>query len=267
MRFPCACVAVVSACAVQLVAVQAHAQLATAAEETAFEKLMSSRSVLTAQESMSGRQDATMRKSSIMAATQAIASGKQAAEILRAKENFGYDTGQGYKMCDVAPGKATIGSAMADRNTYEQTTGTREDGWFATGGDKRDTLSALVGLRHSVYCSQGEKDSTGEWCDPSLGQSRGGGFPAGNSDASVWLLRRNFGAEEGMTGMDYTDTVAPLPSVPAPNSGDASQEAQRLHALYTGAFVSAGRTSLSRIILNGMDDTEQGQAPVEEGPW
>ncbi|MBS0987384.1 hypothetical protein JK182_01585 [Acetobacter okinawensis] len=213
-----------------------------------------------AQTSASAQQVTTMTHSAWSAAASTIQARQVAADTRDAAENLSYGTGQGYKSCLVAPGKATIGSATAWRNTYAQTTATRENGWFQYGGKARDTASSLVGLRHTTYCSQGEKDSTGEWCSSDLGKSRTGGFPAGNSDASVWMLGRSFGAEEGMTGMDYIDTAAPLPTIPATGSGDAETELARNNGIYRGAFVSAARTGLSNEILNGMDDTEADQA-------
>ncbi|GBQ77276.1 hypothetical protein AA14337_0770 [Acetobacter malorum DSM 14337] len=235
-------------------------------QEVAAERLLAAYKANTAQISSAWQQQAAMATKARQAATSAIVQQHDALDIARAKDNTDYQSGQGYKACLVTQGVSTINSAQAGRNTYMQTISTRDNGWFSSGGEQRHTLSSVVGLRRTVYCSQSEQTAFGGWCDAGLGKTRGGGFPAGNSDAGVWLLRRGYGAEESMTGMDYVDTLAPLPSVAAPNSGRADLEQKRQQAIYNGAFVGAARTGLTRTILDGMDDTENNQATEDMVP-
>jgi hypothetical protein len=88
-----------------------------------------------------------------------------------------------------------------------------------------------------------------------------GGFGAGDSDASAWLLNRDYGAEEVMTAADYIDVVAPLPTV-KPNPSTAEQDAAFVIARRQGAIMSGARAGLVGVLVGGMGgESRQGGSP------
>lgn len=242
-------------------------------QATVFENWMSALKATGSQINTSSQQlGTTMQKAAEANANASQAMMQHEPQLARSVDNLGYSTGQPYKSCLVAPGIATIGTAVAQKNTYQQTIGHRDNQWFEDGGNQSDTLSSQIGLRKTIYCAQSEKDETGDWCDKTVGTSKSGSMPAGNSDATLWLLSRGYGGEEGMTGMDYAETLAPLPTIPALSSSDASATTpasaeiaqKRANAIYQGALMTAARTGIQRTVLEGMQDTELGQATEDE---
>lgn len=239
-----------------------------------FENWLGALKITASQVNVSSQQVSTTISKSLEAAADANAAGKEnSIQVGRDAEDHGDVSGQPYKSCLVAPGIASIGSAVAQKNTYQQTTGNRDNQWFEDGGNQSDSLSSQIGLRKTIYCSQSEQTETGAWCNQAVGKTKSGSIPAGNSNAGVWLLSRGYGGEEGMAGMDYTDTIAPLPSVPAmssdqnatsPTSAIVAQ--QRAAAIYSGAFMTAARAGIQRAVLEGMQDTSLNQAS-EDDTW
>ena len=227
--------------------------------------LMSAFRVDTSQRSTVGDQESAAVVSAMQASSQAIDQQQIAASIVDARSRYAYESGQGYRSCMVAPGVAAIGGAASQRVVYARSLMARDDAWFDGGGDARTSLTGVLGLRRSVYCSSGEQAALGGWCDPALARGRGG-YPAGNSDAGVFLFNRGYGAEEAMTGLDYIDTVAPLPTVVRRDSWrDREVGGARVRAMHAGAFVAAARTGIEQVILDGLQDTRPVRPSVAAG--
>lgn len=224
----------------------------------AFEKLMSALSVATAQVDARANQVSTAMGKAKEASASSIAEQQVSLAVAQTKERYGMTTGQGFRMCQVAPGVATINTAKASRDSLMQTVSASDASWMREGGDRTDVFSSLMELRRELYCSAEEQARLDGWCSASLGGSSGGGYQAGNTDASVWMLNRGYGGEEAMTGMDYVDTVAPLPTIPA--ASEAAQSAEialaRASGLRSAALLSAARTGMQNLILDGMQSTE-----------
>lgn len=242
---------------------QASAAAASVQWDAFYQLLVSALRVDTGQRSADGGQVGTAFRSGAEAAASAVEQQQQVLQVVRAQSRYAYESGQGYRACMVAPGVAGIGRAMAQRDVYAGSLAARDDRWFEEGGDARVPFSALLGLRSAVYCSPAEQAALGGWCNPDLGRGRGGGYPAGNSDAGVFALNRGYGTEEAMTALDYVDTMAPLPTVPPPGGGEAGGARER--AIHAGAFVSAARANLGQVVLDGLQDTRPTAAAVVAG--
>ena len=216
-----------------------------------FQQLLSAVRIDTAQSSVTAQQVSSATLKSSEAKTSAILQSRQNMRLADAKSRYAYETGQGYNSCMVSVGKADIARARQEREQFGRKVGARDSKWLSEGGgDATDTLSSLIALRKGVYCSDQEKQALGAYCQPEHN-----GYDAGNSDASVWLATRSYGAEEAMTGMDYVDTVAPLPTIPQKGAVRTDQALQRANAIRAGMMRNAARTTLQNIILDGMSGT------------
>ena len=243
-------------------AAQASSAAASVQWDAVYQVLVSALRTNAGQRAASGDQVATAARSAFEASASAIEQQQVAEQIARAKSRYAYETGQGYRACMVAPGAAGIGRAMAQRDVYARSLEARDEQWFSGGGDPRASFTGLIGLRRSVYCSPSERASLAGWCDPGLAASAAG-YPAGNSDAGVFLFNRGYGAEEAMTALDYVDTVAPLPSIPPPGGAEAG--GGRLRAIQAGAYVGAARANLGKVVLDGLQDTRPPPPPAFGG--
>ena len=216
-----------------------------------FQQLLSSVRTDTAQTNVSGQQVSNVKLKSAESKVSSVLQSRQNMKIAEAKSRYSYETGQGYNSCMVTVGMSDIAKAREERSDFGRKVGQRDSEWLADGGGStNDTLSSLIALRKEVYCSDQEKEGLGPYC-----QTTHNGYDAGNSDASVWLAHRGYGAEEAMTGMDFVDTVAPLPTVPEKGTAKTDEALQRVNAIRAGIMRNAARSTLQNIILDGMAGT------------
>lgn len=219
--------------------------------QTFFQQLLSSVKIDTAQTNTSSQQVANTSQKSGEAKISSVLQSRVNMKMAEAKSRYNYETGQGYNACMISVGMSDIAKAREERVQYGKSVGSRDSAWLAEGnGNTEDTLSSMIALRKEVYCSDQEKEDLGLYCQTSLN-----GYDAGNTDASVWLAHRGYGAEEAMTGMDYVDTVAPLPTVPEKGTTRSDLALQRAEAIRSGVMRNAARTTLQNIILDGMSGT------------
>ena len=170
-----------------------------------------------------------------------LVSQDNALRLARAQHRYGYDTGTGYAACDVALMTSEESDSYASEVKVRQAFRAADQRWLNGGGDAGERMGISLDQRRTFYCSPSEQE-TG-WCRG----AQPGGFGAGDSDASAWLLNRDYGAEEVMTAADYIDVVAPLPTV-KPNPSTAEQDAafvrvvQPRQQFHQGGFAGACRT-------------------------
>lgn len=221
--------------------------------DNAFRQLMSALKIDTNQNQTASEQFATGVRKSNEAVSSTIIQHKKNIETAIAKENFSYETGQGYKACMVQEAQSDVYEASKSRRSYADDSRTFDNNWFDSGGGRySDNVSSIIALRKEVYCSSDEAKTIG--CD--LKQR---GVPAGNSNSSPWLISRDYGAEEAMTGFDFIDTIAPLPTVPSKEQADTdtSVAMDRMNAIKTGIGTEAARTVYQNIILDGLSSTQE----------
>lgn len=216
-----------------------------------FQQLLSSFKIDSAQTNTSSQQVSNTSQRSGEAKISSVLQSRINMKMAEAKSRYAYETGQGYNACMISVGMSDIAKAREERIEYGRKVGQRDSQWLSEGnGRTEDTLSSMVALRKEVYCSDQEKEELGPYC-----QTANNGYDAGNSDASVWLAHRGYGAEEAMTGMDFVDTVAPLPTVPEKGVSATELALQRAEAIRAGVMRNAARTTLQNIILDGMAGT------------
>lgn len=219
--------------------------------QTYFQQLLSSLKIDASQTNTSGQQVLSTAKSSSEAKITSVLQNRVSMKIAEAKSRYSYETGQGYNACMVTVGISDIAKAKQERVEYARKVGTRDSEWLSEGGGRtEDTLSSIVALRKEVYCSDQEKADLGSYC-----HTTHNGYDAGNTDASVWLAHRGYGGEEAMTGFDYVDTVAPLPTVPEKSPDSSEKAMERAEAISAGVMRNAARTTLQNIILDGLSGT------------
>ena len=172
-----------------------------------------------------------------------------------ANAQSGYDTGTGYAACDVALMTSEESDSYASEVKVRQAFRAADQRWLNGGGDAGERMGISLDQRRTFYCSPSEQE-TG-WCRG----AKPGGYGAGDSDASPWLLNRDYGAEEVMTAADYIDVVAPLPTV-KPNPSTAEQDAAFVIARRQGAIMSGARAGLVGVLVGGMGgESRQGGSP------
>lgn len=214
----------------------------------AFRQLMSALKIDTNQNKTASEQFATSIRKSDEAAVSALVQFKKNIAISEAKSSFSYETGQGYKPCMVQEAQADVYKAKKTRTKYIDSIRTFDNDWFYRGGGHySDNVSSVIALRMEVYCSLAEVDKLG--C-----KLKQRGMSAGNSNSAAWLISRDYGAEEAMTGFDFIDTIAPLPTVPDKETADAdaSVAIEKFNAIKSGVMTEAARTVYQNIILDGL---------------
>lgn len=223
--------------------------------EISLQRALSGMKVSGAQSSATALQTTNGYKASAEAAAATITSQDNAARLARAQHEYGFDTGTGYAACTLALGIADERHAYSSAARVRQAYRAADSTWLTSGGDAADRSGASLHQRRTFYCSPTEQ-LTG-WC---VGSGLGG-YGAGDSDASPWLLNRNYGGEEVMTAADYLDVVAPLPTV-RPNPMTAEDDLALIRARREGAIMSGARATLIGVITGGMGgDRPQGSTP------
>ncbi|SEP49155.1 hypothetical protein SAMN04487843_12945 [Methylobacterium sp. ap11] len=223
--------------------------------EISLQRLMSGLKVSGAQSSATSLQTTNGHKAAAEAVASALVSQDNALRLARVQHQYGYDTGTGYAACTLALGLADERDSASSATKVRQAFRHADQRWLTNGGNAAERMGASLEQRRTFYCSPSEQE-TG-WCT----DAKPGGFGAGDSDASPWLLNRDYGAEEVMTAADYLDVVAPLPTV-KPNTSTAEQDADLVMARRQGAIMSGARASLVGVLVGGMGgDSRQGGSP------
>ncbi len=219
--------------------------------EISLERLVSGFAVAGKQDSAAATQNANAASKSAQAAASSLLAGKQAIRVAKAAHEYGFETGSGYAACTVnlqLAGERASHDAAAVARTSQQRA---DDAWLIHGGDAGDRAGASLKLRQSFYCSPAQQQAT-EWCTGT------GGYGAGDSNAGIFMLNRDYGAEEVMTAADYLDVIAPLPTIRT-DATSAEARAQLVEARRRGAILSGARAATWTVVLDGMGGSPEGE--------
>ena len=214
-----------------------------------LQRLVSSIKIATRQSSATTEQRASVATKSAEANASAINASDTALRSAQARHAYGYDSGTGYSACGVSLSIGDERSANRSATGVGQAFRRSDLAWFREGGDGAARLGSSLELRRSFYCTAAEQRRTG-WC-ANGGTNQPYGYGAGDSDASVWLLNRSYGAEEAMTAADFLDVAAPLPTFKR-SPASAEEDARRLEALRQGAMMSAARAAMMGVVKGGL---------------
>lgn len=183
------------------------------------------------------------------AGASALGSQDRALVTWGSRERYAYESGQGYKSCSISAARGDAASSEMAGASLRTAESGAVNNWLKNGYDGQVAAGQSLGLRKSGYCSEEEAATTG-FCQTN-GKAKGSLITAGDSDASVFLLNRNYGAEEVAVAADYLDVAAPIPTVkPNPRTGDESQAL--IEARRRGAMLSASRASFWSVINGGV---------------
>lgn len=222
------------------------------------ERMISSVSVSTRQESSASGRQATVSHHVGKAQAEAMLDMNRRIALHDARRQFeSMQTAVAGLCTDVrATREADMASGLT--GTIRGGLGDVERNWNRDGGSRTDMLVGSQLLRAGPLCPAGE--AALGLCDDDAGQYVGG-FPAGDTDPSPFLLsgeygRRSYGSSEAEIGMIYTDTVLPLATMP---SADEARQAgvsglvDRADARHQQAIISLGRKTLTDVILRGIE--------------
>lgn len=210
---------------------------------------MSALSVDTRQESVVAQQSST----SGMNAAQGLASTivEMESAILTREALGRYEQMQNNGItgfCTIAANQASASSAEDAESTLTSAFDDFEHQWIVSGGDRRNTLVETHRLRRTVLCTDSER---------AMGLCEGspvfGVPPAGDTDATPFLLRRSYGSTEVDVGSLYVDTVAPFPSIQSRDEANSVAElAQRAVHRRELALVALARRGLTDVLTRGV---------------
>lgn len=216
-----------------------------------FERLMAALKVDAQQISATGQQtQETWRKSSEANAS-TIAAQELALAEKAVREKYDFNTGQGVNACVVAAGREAVNQGDQAQSQLYRAWSDGDGRWIREGGDGENRMGMSLEMRMVAYCSPEER--TAGICAGGVGQP----FPAADSDASVWMLRRQNGLDDVMMAGDFADVVAPLPTV-RKDPVVTSEALMNWDARRRAALLTAARRALVGVPISGMGGDGEG---------
>ena len=217
---------------------------------TNIQRAVGSVRVDTRQDSLVGEQNSNTTQNARMALASTIVEQETAFRLRDAVarfESMHNDLTTG--LCAVAQTQRSANSATASIANLNSELAGFEERWLERGGDRTDTLIATHRMRRTVFCTTSEAELGLCEGSPAFGVP-----PAADSDASSFLVRRQYGSAEVDTGTVFVDTVAPFPTIQA--AGDAVSAAElieRANARRELALVSLARFGLTDVLVRGVE--------------
>lgn len=152
-------------------------------------------------------------------------------------------------LCTVAQTQRSANNAsQAIANLNSELAGF-EQRWLERGGDRTDTLIATHRMRRTVFCTESERDRGLCEGSPAFGVP-----PAADSNATSFLVRRQYGSAEVDTGSVFVDTVAPFPTIQAADEAvSAAELIERANRRRELALVALARFGLTDVLVRGVE--------------
>lgn len=212
-------------------------------------KLLSGVRVTGATNEGTSQQRAQMLKASKQGVASARISHELNMAIMSARQKYSYEAGQGYNVCrEIAGQNGNLLTSKQSQSTSQALTDA-DNKRLSENFDGAAYVGQTLANRRQYYCS--EQELTMGLCSV-----RGGGRPAGDSDAGVFLRTRSYGTEEVMTGADFIDVVAPFPSqIISPYS--TPQQLEAISARRKAALMSGARQSIFGVVVGGMEGSAE----------
>jgi hypothetical protein len=213
--------------------------------EVTLQKLISAIKVSAAQDKTASEQVVNANKQIHEASASTIVTAIKNMKLAEAKHNYSSETGTGYNACfnglQLKNERASETSAQKVLKSFAE----GEKDWFNSENDGISRLTQSLQYRKDLYCTSTEKEKgicKGE---------KAGSYGAGDSDASIWLLSRNYGAEEVLVSADFIDVVAPMPSI-MKNATTAHEDIVGITDIRRGAILSGARLNIMKYVTDGM---------------
>jgi len=222
--------------------------------ELATQRLISAIKVDTRQHGAASAFNANTDESTARAVSSVFVEVFAQAGLVQARLDYGLGTGQTDAACQIPD----IGLLASEASTVQENVlGAAKDSdasWVIEGGDSNERLAEGLAFRRQLYCSDAEREAG--LCGGALAAGGPGSMPAGDSNAGSFLLRRSYGSEELLVGLDFIDVVAPLPTIsPAGDVVDVGSGISRLISRRRAALLSVPRGALFEIVSGGLEGT------------
>ena len=217
-----------------------------------LQRLVSALKVSGTQDKTASEQKTNANKQIHESAISTIVAGLQNIQVAAIKQNYSFETGTGYNACTTSLHLKEERNTAKTVETVFEAFSKQEREWFQNASDGVERLGASLQLRRNLYCSMEEKAKNickGE---------QSGSYGSGDSDASIWMLSRNFGGEELLVAMDYLDVIAPLPSINK-NPDTAGDDIQAIANIRKAALLSGARANMMSFITGGMGGNKDAQ--------
>lgn len=223
-----------------------------------MERLISSVAITTKQDGTAAAQQATVSRDVKKAAAESMLDTERRYAMLDAHRRFESMQTAVAGLCGDVRATTEAGQAQDARTTITNSLRDVETDWNRDGGSRTDLLVEGQIMRAQALCPPGE--AALGLCDPNAADYIGG-FPAGDTDPSPFLLsndygKRRYGNAEAEIGMIYTDTLLPLTTMKSrEEAGDAGVAGlvERANARHQQAIISIGRKTLTDVILRGLE--------------
>lgn len=217
---------------------------------TNIQRAVSSVRVDTRQDSLVGEQNSNTTQNARMGLASTIVEQEAAYRIRDAVarfESMHNDLTTG--LCTVAQTQRSANSATEAIGNINSELAGFEQRWLERGGDRAETLIATHRMRRTVFCTESERERGLCEGSPAFGVP-----PAADSDATSFLVRRNYGSAEVDTGSVFVDTVAPFPTIQAADEAVSAQELiERANRRRELALVALARFGLTDVLVRGVE--------------
>lgn len=214
-----------------------------------IERSMSALGVDTRQASVVGQQGATSGMNAAQGLSSTIVEMESAILTREAVGRYEQMQNNGITgLCTVAANQGSANSAENAEDTLSSAFNDYEQQWIEQGGDRRNTLVETHRLRRTVLCTDSERDMGLCEGSPAFGVP-----PAGDTDASPFLLRRSYGSTEVDVGSVYVDTLAPFPTIQTgDDAGTVEELAERAARRRELALVAIARRGMTDVLTRGV---------------
>lgn len=221
------------------------------------QRAISGLAVSTKQRSVSAEQISATELSAFKAAARTIVEFEANLEVARAKNEFSSPLTSGASLCSAADVGVSHKRAEGVANIVREGVEAAGIAWRQNGGDAAEQYSFALEMRQQVYCSNAEFEA--DLCGTNSGSSNESASPpAGDTNASDWLLNRSYGSAEAVNGVNYIDTVTAFPTVFPPDEAatDVDKAIRNLNALQEMASLSIARGALADVLARGLEGGE-----------
>lgn len=214
---------------------------------------MSGLSISTRQSSVSSSQKSSAAHGSFKALADTILTTNANLGVVRANQAAVSTETTGGGLCaNVQVGTAAL-SAEEVANTVRTGVSDYERDWRESGGSQAILHRTQLELRQDVFCSEAEFErglcSTPPDDDGDLESAE---FPAADTNAASFMLRRSYGSTNAMNGLNYIDTIAPMETYD-PSRSNVMDNISSIGAVQNMTWYSVARGVVADIVGRGTE--------------
>lgn len=220
---------------------------------TQTQNTISGLAVQTKQVAMSSQQKSGATHSSFKALADTIVTAELNLDAMDALRSATSTLTSGGGLCD----NVNVGTAAVDAESVADIVRTGvsdfERNWRTTGGEQAAIYESQLEMRQDVFCSEAEFQRglcTIPPSDPAGLDSAE--FPASDTNAASFMLRRSYGSTTAMNGVNYIDSIAPLETYDA-SASTVSAELANILAVQNMTWNSVARGAVADVVGRGTE--------------